>query len=868
MSIVEKKISELTAADHKEALRPIGTPDMPYPGIYSELDSDGKIVKQELGVIADPSSQLALYSDQSPEFVTGLMFRNMASPSLLYAQQEVIRLMAPDSKNRFVVLLGEAGNGKTELAKTIAWASDSRGPLMVDCGGRYLSDLIWEKVIDFGDGFKQALTDRIRNGTLSAKSIEIFDQSLPDALVRENGKITDINWDKIGEPKNKGTEKDPDIESTAEACDRDLKFIQTISTLEGIPPQSTNSIGVKKQRGIMIRAWESGQKLILDEMTKSKIDGDNAMQTMFQFLNGEIDKVTLQNDMKVAGHPETDDITLQHSDMKVGFGVIATGNEESDGSSTHGFSVSQNSRFTKFISGKPTSDDWKHQITREMTGMPFSTINKMLPGAGKNDPEGFGDALVQTCQMGLSEQDRAKITPEKLTHLKNWDRTHQAVDMMTQYYMFFQQLVDPTSELNSRGLDKAHPDYEIMQNLKADISKEARTSMSFRDQCAIDPRKIIQDVTNALAIKPTVQQIGENPGLCLNPAAVGHRDLTPPVNNPEEISAEFGTRMAQVLQARVGSMMVGREALNAALVAKMKQIGIIPSDDHDGPTLADLLNQPLIQGLGSQRNAFYFRKTLVEHLKGANSNLTDDEVISQDQAADVYKELEKLTAGSAETSPREASVIVLGQDLSHIFNQASAVDSIGDKNQPAPADLIPAAAFIESLKVPALAEWNTQAIFRKTVSAENLIPASDVTTPVVQMAEYNGSIGITTLRMQGANGDAVPVNIIRDGERGQSLIVTDAADSMTKDALRRDGYTVVAYGASDAEMRVADFIRATLELPSRKAALTDTERHLTAAFLLRAGDAKNEAELQPLKELMTTKSLPAPAAVNMLNKPL
>jgi hypothetical protein len=328
------------------------------------------------------------------------------------------------------------------------------------------------------------------------------------------------------------------------------------------------------------------------------------------------------------------------------------------------------------------------------------------------------------------------------------------------------------------------------------------------------------------------------------------------------ISAEYGTRMVEVLMTVVGTMFAGKGALNQAATEKMQSIGILPAEGYEGPKLADLLNQELIPNLGSTRNAYYLRSALLEHLKQVDPNLKlqpDDEIVSQDQAVAINDELERLSDTGAGTDPRKGRIIVLGPSLTNIFNQVSAVDSIGNNTPPAPSDLIPVSALIESLKIPALAEVNMKDIFRSTVSAEGIVPPSDITTPVVQIAEgsHESGIGITTLAMQGANGDVV-----------KGLIVTDKADKATKDALDRNGFTVVAYGDSDAEMRVAGFIKDTLEQPSRKSTLTALEQQLTAAFLLRAGNANDEASLQPLKKLLTKKDLPAPAAVNVINSPL
>lgn len=897
MSLIDKKISELTSQDLKDLHKTIGTPNMPYLTSRPILDSEGKTTRMELKALADGERPISIFSDQTQDYVRGLLIRNMSVPSLLHAQEESLLNRRPDSKNRIALILGDPGSGKSELAKTIARARDPRGPLVIDCGGRYMSDLLWEQVIDYGQTFKAALAERIKGGTLSETSIKIFDESLPDVLVRdESGKITDIDWDKIGEVKQKGQNEkgEPQYQSTAEASERGLQLVKMIAELEGIPAEATNSVGIKKQRGAIMRAFEDGRELILDEYTKSVQGSDDSLQTVLQFFNGEIDECTVENNMKLSGHPESDDFTFRREDMKIGCYITATGNEDSDGFSTHALSGSANSRFTIFKVKNPTLLDWKHRISQILTGLPLSTMEMLLTDDAQADPEAFGDTMVQLRQLGLSEKDKAKIPPEQLTRLKNWENTLAAVDIIADFYMFFKQIVNPDSDLNN-GSAANTADYELVKDdlfLIADA-----ISASFRDECAIDFRKFIQDNIAASKIKPAAVGF-QGTGLHMNLNAAANENIAPTLNTVEDISASYGERLVEQFKTRIATIAAGDklEALNAALTKKAMQCGILPpaaapavkeeakpakaakaaaegtAEVQAAPqhTLDKLLNQPLIANLGSTRNAASFRQVLINHMKATDAGMatrSDDEIVPMEEATAAYEQLEQWSSETAGADPRTARVVLLGSDLSNVFSQASAVDGVGGKDAPAPADLISSADFLESLKIPALAEVNMKAVWRTTISTEGTVTPSEVTTPLVEIAEgtHESGLGLTTVMMRGADDTAVPVHIMVDNERGQKLIVTDKADAVTKKALDREGYTVVSYGEADAEARVADFIRASLDQPSRQSNLSTLEQQLTAAFMLRAG---NEAQLQSLKTLMTTPDAPAQAPVYMTNKPI
>ncbi|NCC05589.1 MAG: hypothetical protein EOM37_16475 [Proteobacteria bacterium] len=867
MNLLMKKIGALSPTELNDLFKPIGTSDLPYPSTHFGFDSNGKL-EADIGVIADDAHPLAIYSDRSHEYVVGQLNRRMPIPSLLHVQKEAILARAPESKSRVMMIVGKPGAGKSELAKTVADVSDSRGAEIVDCGGHYLSDLLWEQVIDCGEDFKTALTNRVQSGLLTEASVKIFEEQFPEALVKgEDGKAADILWDKIAVPRNKGTKEKPEFESTSEAAERAMRLIEsTIAKYEGIPPQTVNSIGMKKVPGIIKRLHDEGRIGLLDEYTKSVEGSDDSLQTLLQYMNGEIDEFTTTNSMKTGGREETYSYTLRRSDMKAGFFLFMTGNSQEDGFSTHMLSKSAYSRLPVFTINEPLPIDWKHRISQVVTGLPLSTLYAVFSDAAKEDPEEFAETLVELRLMGLSSKVPphqlamlgGKTTKEDGTVVYNWENTRTAIEKLADFYMYWARIVDPRSDLFDPAKSQNNDNIE---NVLPEISP------SYRDECAIDFRKTIQAMGEALRLKPEVKKIEGGSRLRMNFSAVG-RQTTARVARPEQVASELGTRLEAVLLERIGASTVGRPKLREALVKEARERGIIklPNQQPGSNTLADLLNQDMLASVGGTKTVLSLREALVARLRQANPELngkSDNDIMSIERAVAASEELQALTSGSR--GARKNQIVILGKDTKRVFIGAEAIDGAAGGNKPQASELVSTTDFLESLKIPAVANMNMQGIWTDAISSRNLVKPSAETTPVVQIAEgkHESGIGITTVAMQSADGRGiVPVHVMLDDERGKGLIVTDTVDAPTRSALGKD-YTIVSYGDANAEDQVKGFLKASLEVASRKPKMVELEQQLTYAFMLRAG---NEAEVQPLARMMTTRGVPAEAPVYIVSQ--
>lgn len=852
MTLQAKEISQLTAEDTQELFKPLGTPDLPYPSSVFVTDNKGK-TSMELGVIAENPARLAAWSDRSHAYAAGQLYRRMAIPSLLHMQKEALLRRAPDSKKRVMLVLGKAGAGKSDIAKTLADVCDKRGAEVIDCGGRYLGDLLWEQVIDYGEDFKTALTTRIRAGLLSPESAQAIDKKFPKALVRnEAGKVTGINWDKTIDNKA----------NSDEALAQSVALARTVAEYEGIPAQTTNSVGVKKVPGVFKRWHDEGRTGILDEYTKSILGSDDSLQTMLQYLNGEIDEVTTTNAVKIDGREETYSYTLRRSEMKAGFNVYLTGNDQEDGVSTHMLSKSAYSRLPLFKIEAAEPMDWMHRISQVWTGLPLSTLCTVFSSLAKDEPEEFAQTMLDLRVMGLDEKKQAAVPAHQLTLLHNWESTAPAIEKMANFYVFWSKIIDPNSDLyDDRPQNKAYQD--TLQEI----------SPAFRDECAIDFRKAIADFDDALKIKPVVRKIDGSVSLRLNFAAVSRKSAAPVSDRPEAITAELGSRLENVIHERICTMTRGRPMLQAALIKEAQERGVLTVDpSKDKETLSKLLNQDAYTRIGGIKTVAALREALVTRLKKINpwmKGKADDEIMPMDQAAAASEELTRLAKElEAQQTPRKGALVVLGKDAAGIFNRVSAVDSTGLKEKPATKDLVAISDFLESLKIPAIANMNMENIWRKTFSAENTFKASKGATPYVELAEgtHASRFGVTTLMLRADNdNEPVSAHVLADKARGRHLIVTDVEDTAMA-TNPGDNTVVVSRSDMQAGRKIEAFIKESMAHGSRKSIdVSALNMQLAYAFMLRAG---GEDGNPTLGKLLLGKATTSNAAVYMVNKPV
>ena len=870
MGLLNKKTKDLTREECCKLYCAIGTSGLPYPASHFVPNSEGRL-EMEIGVIADDKHPLSFYSEMPPEHAIGILYRDMAVPSLLHVQKEAFLRRNLNSNNRLIAIFGFPGSGKDHLAKMMAHIRDPRGAEAVDCGGRYLGDLLFEQVIDFGEDFKTALNDRIKSGDLSQKSIKIFDEEFSDALTKDgDNKVISIDWSKIGVPKNNGTERDPKYETTAEAVTRSMDLIEnTIAKWESIPTQTVNTVGIRKQIGSLIRCWQEGRELILNEYTKSIEGSDDSFQTVLQFLTGEIDEATVENSMKVNGRKETYSFTLRREDMKPGFFVTMTGNEDTDGISTHTLSRSAYSRIDPFTIKDPLPRDWKHRISQTLTGVPLSTLYSVFSDMAQDDPEDFGEMMMEMRLMGLNDKERTKVPPHHITMLKNWQETNAAVEKLADYYMYLSRIIDINSNLYDPDIGQNATNIDLIM---------PEISARYRDERAIDFRKFIKILDKALRVEPEIKTIDKKSSLRINFGTIGKK-LTEPVFRPEVLASILGTRLETALLENIGLITEGRPQLQTALVNEAYERGILTmippnkeSTDTPPPTIASLLNQDMFTYAGGIESITTLREILIKRMKKEDPALedtSDDDLVSLDQATALCEKISHLSANDNK-DPYVGQIVTLSTTDS--FNKAAAIDSINSKEhksvRPKDSQLVQTSDFLDTLRIPTLASINMRNIWRETLSTlskEGIIPDTPEYTALVELAEntHESKIGITTIMTQNAENKAVPSHIMVDGERKKSLFVTDSIDNKTKEDIGKD-CTLVSYNDDGAEEKVVSFITDTLKQSAHKGRVTELESQLLQAFLFRSGDSK---KISSLSNMMTNKKTPITSPVYIINQP-
>lgn len=822
MNLLAKKINELTEEELQSLYVPLGTSSLPYPATYSYKSTEGSI-GTEIGAIADDENPMAIYAATSPEYVTGTLYREMAIPSMLNAQKEMILRRAPDSKNRLMAILGDAGSGKSHLAKMMARVRDPRGAEVVDCGGRYMGDLLWEQAIDFGEDFKTSLTDRIKSGLLSEKSIKIFDEEFRGSLIKdETGKVTGIDWEKIGIPTNG--------ETTSDAITKALGIIEnTIAKWEGIPVQTMNNIGVRKIPGALIRAFKEGRELVLDEYTKSIEGSDDSLQTVLQFLTGEIDEAIVENSMKINGREESYAFTFRREDMKPGFFVTITGNKENDGYSTHILSRSAYSRITPFTIDYTGLIDWKHRISQILTGVPLSTMYSVFSDMAQRDPEEFGETMLELRALGLNNNEQEKIPSQQLMMLKKWEKTLEAVNRLAGFYSYWAKIVDP----NSDKYDPRDP-----KNLTNTDLILPEISASYRDESAIDFRKVIKDVESALMIKPKISEIKVGSNLRIDFSAINKKSKTAPQEEKETIKAsEFGNRLEETIIERISTMTEGRPNLQKALLTEAKTQRIIG--------IAELLNQNSYNKPQEIADIETIQQAFSEHFKSLGPF---SELVNMDQATVLQKEISLIVSNN--NNPDQ--ITTLGSSLNDPFKKSFALDGFKGTTTPETSKLIKVEDFLETLKIPSLANANMQALWQKTLSNSNILSNSkepEKLRPLIEIAEnsHESGLAITTVAAKDNNDKESYIHIISDKKKQQTLIVADfEADRLSRNLSK--GFNVVSYNDQNAKDKIQNFVEKSLTGQENS---SDLYGQLIGAFMMRAG---NSGTINNLNKTLTERN--------------
>ena len=527
--------------------KPLGTSERPYPMWGSQrVEYNGQSnLEQVLSVIADDSNPLKIYSERPYKEVIAMAFCDMPVPSMLPLFFDGLERRRPESTNRTQMMIGDPGAGKSFMGGMQGRLRSKGSVEVFDCGGKNMNELLFEMVLDFGagDALPKAIDKRLQNGSLQGPSIGALKQLPSAALSYEDGEIKSIDWNYF---------KNATQEGEAETA---YRVLTEVSKIEGLDNAGGNALGMNSQFGPLIKAFQEGREIVLDEYNKSKEGTDNSLQTVWQFMNGEINSCTVENPLKnkdAAAGPSS--FTFKREDMQVGFFVTLTGNKTEDGLTTRSLNKSVYSRLSPQTLPDPEVADWQHRICQMMVGIPVSTLYSAFREQADANPKEFGEWLMNL------RKEKAAIegvpVPElQETLLQNWQNVKNASEKLANFYNAWAKMTNSESvALNDPNLiDEVDEEY---------FKKEG-----------IDFRKIKQHLEEALPIRPHMLSTEET-------ASADFKNFfKPPVLAEKEYenpSVAFGTRLVDFLDRMVfeKSEAVGKKKLYQKLQAAMDNFGL------------------------------------------------------------------------------------------------------------------------------------------------------------------------------------------------------------------------------------------------------------------------------------------------------
>jgi len=833
-NLLGTKIKDLTPEILAQMEKPLGTSDRPFPMWGSQrIESNGNSsLEQVLSFIASDSYPMKVYSDRSYQEVVALSYCDMPVPSMLQLFFDGLERRKPESKNRTQMLIGNPGHGKSFMG-ALHGRLRSKAPVEVfDCGGKNMAELLFEMVLDFGagDALPSAIDKRLKAGTLQALSLGKL-KKLPGAAVSidAEGNLQSIDWNYF-----KGI-------APAEEVDTAFKLMKEVSQIERLDNAGGNAMGMNSQYGPMIRWFRENREGVLDEYNKSRECTDNSLQTVWQFLNGEIDVCTVENPLKnkdVTSGPSS--FTFRREDMAIGFFVTLTGNKTEDGVTTRSLNKSVYSRLSPQTLPNPDVIDWQHRTCQTMVGLPVSTLYAAFKEQADKDPDGFGNWLM-ALRRAKAEIEGVAVPELQETLLQNWRNVMSASENLAKYLYKLSALTDAEQ-----------------QDMKSDLGQEVDEEYSKKE--GIDFRKIQQYFEEAKTIRPHMEP-------CDATVSVNFKDfLKQPVlaeKVVENPSLNLGTRLIEFLErtAYEKSGAIGKPKLYAAMQSAMKEYGLRDITLQEGArsgkkSVEENLNISFFADRDLGKQAKIARKVFCDYLRQVEPEITaeDEQIVTIKKLRDALEFIgRKKTAETKElfiinrdhetlgVSPLiEARIEDVATYIAEQKDFDLEIDSIVHHDD-----------FIASLMLPTVSGSNIAAIWEANLRALETPPAANANDPTpyspddeaLYIAENRSTqkIATTTLCVLFADADegerVVSVHVVRNEARGKTLIVSEKVPSKLLAAFNEAGITHVDRHAPNAKSRVeAALNEMTRNLPET------TQNCLADAFRYR-----NDVDMERLK---------------------
>lgn len=844
--LLSKKKSELTPEELKALTKVIGGPGRPYPTkslqsqrtVKEEGGEKKEVYTKVLSVYEDAANPLSVLSERDFAEVYGIALRDMPSPSMLDIFADVMNSRRISSQRPVTFIIGDPGVGKSFLGKMLGRMKSKKGPLVVDCGGKNLAELMYETVLDLDkdSSFYNSFDAKLKEGLLNRVSLETLQNAVKaenkekaDAtFIKEGDEIVGVNWDEF-----------PVSDQTMAALDKIGKFENLLG--------SGNALGMITQEGPLLEAWKEGREVVLDEYNKSKEGTDDSLQIIWQFLVGEIDYAEYENPLKEKGAKSTQKFIFKREDQKAGFGITLTGNAVEDGISTRPLSKSVYSRITPIKLGKTTAEDGQHRWCQKLTGLPVSTLYNIASEQWDNDPESFTNFLLQARVLGLSEEQVKNVPKHEMDMIRNWPRVLEATEKLARFFHEWEAMINPD--------DPAHGDVTFANGI--DDNYYAETS--------IDDRKTTLFVQRALAMDPEAVSIAHTKGFDLSVTLdqeISQKDVV----EAEDPLVRFGSRIVkEIMKLAVStSQGQGKDGLYEALMNQAETCGLKKATLQEGAasnhkTIEELLN---INPYTSQDHSTQIQ--VLQGLIAERIRQIDPEVKAGNEqiipASHIRRALDELS----EKQLASHHFIVANNDAETVeqspFIFADHLDAIGETTEDylegvSAAELISKDDFITSLVAPKLRDHNTTALWTTALSTHADLP--NVDNPAVQMAENRHESGVAVTSVQVASNDAEQVetyHLVRNEKSENLLIVGPAMSDYLVSELAKCNIKFIDI----AEENARGHIDSTLD--EYTAHLSEDEKeYLKLAFLNRnmIADQELPEDKETLGMLMTSTDLEA-----------
>lgn len=770
------KITDLTPGQLADMARGVGLPGLPYP--MAKLETSGDKTEWVLGAIESATEPLIVYSPhRSIEEVNRELYCNMPTPSMMTMARDLIETTKPQTKNRLMTIFGDPSSGKTFLFRQVGALVHPEGVIMVDCGGMNVRELFWRTIIDYGSGVREQLDARAANGTLNPQTTAALKAEFPNAIAEKDGRVA-INWSAIGEKRD-------DKETAEAAMERAQKLLAHIyGVYEGINVQS-NAFGIKSVPGELLKSFQSGRPILLDEFTKCKIGSDDSMQTFLEFVRGDRAEWTTINPMPTTAADDEKVVTLRAEDIRFGWHVGVSGNEAKDGDTTHNISDSMKSRLNPRYITDMTVRDWEHRIPQLLAGFPAKTFHDLLSTAATANPIKFAELMNGLSTLGMSATQIKLRPPHHNYLLQNFTDLIEATTRLAHIYATRQALSNTESALFKE---------KKWQNCSDEIMAGGAQKLQ------VTSRRFLDDLDASLRARPEVVS-QENLTLEFDLHAVFNSFRPQAVSLAPSGWHNMGATLSNVIIEGIVNDTAGMPLVRQALISECKDNGIVAHDlkeasqSKDFKSLADLLGYDALKdkGLGDSEQAKMVAGALYRIVKEMHPDieLTPD----QFPLENVAMAMQDVESGMAQST---YGIAILNTDLDDLIGKPitlgysvpiyalDGVDSIAGQN----AELVPMNVLLSSLTIPGQQEENLKRLWPHDMAIDSSggqdASFSEI-MGILSGASQNG-FDLALLQVGGKDGAATDLHILRDRVRGKVMVMgSDDIDAGLKSSLMKSG---------------------------------------------------------------------------------